>query len=425
MANKLFNAAKKHIPGGVNSPVRAFKSVSGTPIFIDHAIGPYIYDNENKRYIDYVGSWGPMILGHANPDVIQAVQNAAAKGLSFGAPTEIETRMANKVCELIPSIEKVRMVSSGTEAAMSAIRLARGYTSRDKIVKFEGCYHGHADSLLVKAGSGALTLGVPTSPGVPADLAQHTITLSFNDAEQVKTIFAEIGDQIAAIIVEPIAGNMNCVPGSADFLNTLRDVCTKHQSVLIFDEVMTGFRVALGGAQSIYNITPDLTVLGKVIGGGMPVGAFGGKKEIMDHIAPDGPVYQAGTLSGNPIAMAAGLTTLDIISDESFFDLLTSKTERLLNGIKEQASANNVPLSTNHIGGMFGLFFTEADSISSFGQVMNCNTEQFNQFFHGMLKAGVYLAPSSYEAGFLSITHTNDDIDETIEAAKKVFSTLS
>lgn len=421
MANELFNAAKKHIPGGVNSPVRAFKSVSGTPIFIDHAIGPYIYDNENKRYIDYVGSWGPMILGHAHPDVIQAVQNAATKGLSFGAPTEIETRMADKVCELMPSIEKVRMVSSGTEAAMSAIRLARGYTNRDKIVKFEGCYHGHADSLLVKAGSGALTLGVPTSPGVPADLAQHTITLSFNDAEQVKTVFTDIGDQIAAIIVEPIAGNMNCVPGSADFLNTLRDVCTKHKSVLIFDEVMTGFRVALGGAQSIYNITPDLTVLGKVLGGGMPVGAFGGKKEIMDHIAPDGPVYQAGTLSGNPIAMAAGLTTLDIISEESFFDLLTSKTERLLSGLKEQANANNVPLSTNHVGGMFGLFFTEEDSISSFEQVMNCNTEQFNQFFHGMLKAGVYLAPSSYEAGFISITHADDDIDETIEAAKKVF----
>jgi glutamate-1-semialdehyde 2,1-aminomutase len=425
MTTELFNAAQQHIPGGVNSPVRAFKSVSGTPLFISHAFGPYLYDTEKKRYIDYVGSWGPMILGHAYPDVIQAVQNAAARGLSFGAPTEIETRMANKVCELMPSIEKIRMVSSGTEAAMSAIRLARGYTGRDKIVKFEGCYHGHADSLLVKAGSGALTLGVPTSPGVPADLAQHTITLSYNDTEQVKTVFSDIGDQIAAIIVEPIAGNMNCVPGSADFLNTLRDVCTKHQSVLIFDEVMTGFRVALGGAQSIYNITPDLTVLGKVIGGGMPVGAFGGRKEIMDYIAPDGPVYQAGTLSGNPIAMAAGLTTLDIISDESFFDLLSTKTERLLDGLKEQAKAANIPLSTNHAGGMFGLFFTEEDTITSFEQVMNCNTEQFNKFFHGMLEEGVYLAPSSYEAGFISITHTNDDIDETIAAAKNVFSTLS
>ena len=425
MANELFNAAKKHIPGGVNSPVRAFKSVTGTPIFIDHASGPYIYDNENKRYIDYVGSWGPMILGHAHPDVIQAVQNSAARGLSFGAPTEIETQMANKVCELMPSIEKVRMVSSGTEAAMSAIRLARGYTGRDKIVKFEGCYHGHADSLLVKAGSGALTLGVPTSPGVPADLAQHTITLSFNNAEQVKTLFAEIGEQIAAIIVEPIAGNMNCVPGTADFLNALREVCTQHQSVLIFDEVMTGFRVALGGAQSIYHITPDLTVLGKVIGGGMPVGAFGGKEEIMNQIAPDGPVYQAGTLSGNPIAMTAGLTTLDLISEPFFFDLLTTKIERLLDGLQKQADANNIPLSTNHVGGMFGLFFTEENTITSFEQVVNCNTEQFNKFFHGMLEAGVYLAPSSYEAGFISITHTNDDIDETIEAAKNVFSTLS
>jgi len=425
MTTELFNAAQQHIPGGVNSPVRAFKSVSGTPLFISHAFGPYLYDTEKNRYIDYVGSWGPMILGHAYPDVIQAVQNAAAKGLSFGAPTEIETQMANKVCELIPSIEKVRMVSSGTEAAMSAIRLARGYTGRDKIVKFEGCYHGHADSLLVKAGSGALTLGVPTSPGVPADLAQHTITLSYNDVEQVKTVFSDIGDQIAAIIVEPIAGNMNCVPGTADFINCLREVCNQHQSVLIFDEVMTGFRVALGGAQSIYNITPDLTVLGKVIGGGMPVGAFGGKKEIMDYIAPDGPVYQAGTLSGNPIAMAAGLATLNIIDDESFFDLLTTKTERLLDGLKEQAKAYSIPLSTNYVGGMFGLFFTEEDTITSFGQVMSCNTEQFNQFFHGMLKAGIYLAPSSYEAGFISITHSNDDIDETIEAAKKVFSTLS
>tara|TARA_R110002072_G_scaffold118775_5_gene251314 strand:- start:23987 stop:25264 length:1278 start_codon:yes stop_codon:yes gene_type:complete len=424
MDNELFSAAKQHIPGGVNSPVRAFKSVSGTPLFIDHAIGPYLYDSNNKRYIDYVGSWGPMILGHAHPDVIQAVQKAAGKGLSFGAPTEIETRMANKVCELMPSIEKVRMVSSGTEAAMSAIRLARGFTGRDKIVKFEGCYHGHADSLLVKAGSGALTLGVPTSPGVPADLAQHTITLSFNDADQVKTVFSGIGDQIAAIIVEPIAGNMNCVPGSVDFLNTLREVCTKHQSVLIFDEVMTGFRVALGGAQSIYSITPDLTVLGKVIGGGMPVGAFGGKKEIMDYIAPDGPVYQAGTLSGNPIAMTAGLTTLEIISDESFFDLLTAKTERLLAGLKEQANAYNIPLSTNHVGGMFGLFFTEEDSITSFEQVMNCNTEQFNQFFHAMLKAGIYLAPSPYEAGFVSVTHTNDDIDATIASVKTIFPTL-
>ena len=425
MTNDLFNAAKQHIPGGVNSPVRAFKSVSGTPFFIKRASGPYLYDSEDKQYIDYVASWGPMILGHAHTDVIKAVQEAANKGLSFGAPTEIETQMADKICELLSSIEKVRMVSSGTEAAMSAIRLARGYSGRDKIVKFEGCYHGHADSLLVKAGSGALTLGVPTSPGVPADLAQHTITLSFNDKEQVKRVFTDIGEQIAAIIVEPIAGNMNCVPASQDFLNTLREVCDQYQSVLIFDEVMTGFRVALGGAQSIYNITPDLTVLGKVIGGGMPVGAFGGKQNIMDHIAPDGPVYQAGTLSGNPVAMAAGLKTLELISDSSFFEVLEKKTQMLVNGLSESASACGIPLTTNTVGAMFGFFFTREENVSSFQQVMNCNQEQFNQFFHGMLKEGIYLAPSSFEAGFVSSAHTDDDITTTIDAAKKVFSTLN
>ena len=425
MVDELFNAAKRHIPGGVNSPVRAFKSVSGTPLFIKRASGSYLYDSDDKQYIDYVGSWGPMILGHAHPDVIKAVQDAANNGLSFGAPTEIETQMADKICELMPSIEKVRMVSSGTEAAMSAIRLARGYTGRDKIVKFEGCYHGHADSLLVKAGSGALTLGIPTSPGVPADLAKHTITLAFNDAEQVKTVFADIGEQIAAIIVEPIAGNMNCVPGAADFLNTLREVCTEYQSVLIFDEVMTGFRVALGGAQSIYNIIPDLTVLGKVIGGGMPVGAFGGKREIMDHIAPDGPVYQAGTLSGNPIAMTAGLTTLNLISASGFFKALTVKTEQLLNGFKEQADEENIPLTTNYSGGMFGLFFTEENKVSCFEHVMNCNTARFNQFFHGMLENGIYLAPSAYEAGFISIKHSQDDIDTTIDIAKNIFKKLN
>jgi glutamate-1-semialdehyde 2,1-aminomutase len=333
--------------------------------------------------------------------------------------------MANKICEIMPNIKKVRMVSSGTEAAMSAIRLARGFTGRDKIVKFEGCYHGHADSLLVKAGSGALTLGVPTSPGVPADLAQHTLTLSYNNSEQLEELFKEIGDQIAAIIVEPIAGNMNCIPGTQEFLETLRRVCDQHQSLLIFDEVMSGFRVALGGAQSIYNIAPDLTVLGKVIGGGMPVGAFGGREDIMDHIAPDGPVYQAGTLSGNPVAMSAGLTTLNLISAPGFFEELTETTNTLVNGLQEVADAAGIPFTTNAVGGMFGLFFTEESAISSFEQVMNCNTDQFNQFFHGMLDAGVYLAPSSYEAGFISITHTNDDIDETIEAAKKVFSTLS
>ncbi|HIF50842.1 MAG TPA: glutamate-1-semialdehyde-2,1-aminomutase [Thiotrichaceae bacterium] len=424
MSDKLFNAAKQHIPGGVNSPVRAFKSVSGTPIFIKKASGPYIYDSEDKQYIDYVGSWGPMILGHAHPEVIQAVQDAASNGLSFGAPTEIETLMANKICELLPSIEKVRMVSSGTEAAMSAIRLARGYTGRDKIIKFEGCYHGHADSLLVKAGSGALTLGVPTSPGVPADLAQHTITLSYNNIEQVKEVFTDIGDQIAAIIVEPVAGNMNCVPGSNDFLNSLREVCTEYKSVLIFDEVMSGFRVALGGAQSLYNIVPDLTILGKVIGGGMPVGAFGGKKEIMDHLAPDGPVYQAGTLSGNPVAMAAGLKTLELISATNFFEALEEKTNRLLDGLSLAANDANIPFATNHVGGMFGLFFSNEGKIDSFEKVMNCNQDQFNNFFHGMLNEGINLAPSSFEAGFVSNAHSNKDIDATIHSAKKAFSNL-
>jgi glutamate-1-semialdehyde 2,1-aminomutase len=425
MSNTLFEAAKQHIPGGVNSPVRAFKSVSGTPLFIKRASGAYLYDSEDKQYIDYVGSWGPMILGHAHPEVIEAVKNAADNGLSFGAPTEIETQMANKICELLPSIEKVRMVSSGTEAAMSAIRLARGYTGRDKIIKFEGCYHGHADSLLVKAGSGALTLGVPTSPGVPSDLAQHTITLSYNNIEQVKEVFAEIGVQIAAVIVEPVAGNMNCVPATTDFLNSLRKSCSEYKSVLIFDEVMSGFRVALGGAQSLYNIVPDLTILGKVIGGGMPVGAFGGKKEIMDHISPDGPVYQAGTLSGNPVAMAAGLKTLELISENNFFKLLTDKTKSLVSGLSTAAKNSNIALASNQVGGMFGLFFTKEAKINSFDKVMNCNQQQFNQFFHGMLDKGIYLAPSAFEAGFVSSAHTDKDIETTIEAATEVFANLS
>jgi glutamate-1-semialdehyde 2,1-aminomutase len=425
MSDKLFEAAKQHIPGGVNSPVRAFKSVSGTPLFIKRATGPYLFDSNDKKYIDYVGSWGPMILGHAHPDVIEAVKNTAENGLSFGAPTEIETQMANKICEILPSIEKVRMVSSGTEAGMSAIRLARGYTGRDKIVKFEGCYHGHADSLLVKAGSGALTLGVPTSPGVPADLAQHTITLSYNNIDQVNDLFADIGDQIAAIIVEPVAGNMNCVPASNDFLKTLREVCNEHKSVLIFDEVMTGFRVALGGAQSIYNIVPDLTILGKVIGGGMPVGAFGGKKEIMDFISPDGPVYQAGTLSGNPVAMAAGLKTLELISSANFFESLAEKTKTLAEGLSSAAKESNIPFTINYVGGMFGLFFSSEEKIDSFEKVMNCNQKRFNQFFHGMLEEGVYLAPSSFEAGFVSSAHSNEDIEKTINAAKKVLTNLS
>ena len=424
MTEKLFIAAKKHIPGGVNSPVRAFKSVTGTPVFFKKASGAYLYDTEGKKYIDYVGSWGPMVLGHAHPEVIKQVQQAAANGLSFGAPTEIETQMADKICELMPNIEKVRMVSSGTEAAMSAIRLARGYTGRDKIVKFEGCYHGHADSLLVKAGSGALTLGIPTSPGVPADLAQYTITLSFNNPDQVKNVFTEIGEQIAAIIVEPVAGNMNCVPGTQDFLDTLRTVCDKYQSVLIFDEVMSGFRVALGGAQSIYSIKPDLTVLGKVIGGGMPVGAFGGRAPIMDHIAPDGPVYQAGTLSGNPVAMAAGFTTLNLVSQPGFFEELSDKTKNLVAGLQKAADAADIPLTTNAVGGMFGLFFSAEKSITTFEQVMSCDKGRFNKFFHGMLDKAIYLAPSAFEAGFVSSAHTQQDIEQTINLASEIMKNL-
>ena len=424
MTEKLFRAAKKYIPGGVNSPVRAFKAVGGTPVFFKKAKGAYLYDTEGKKYIDYVGSWGPMILGHTHPDVIKSVKKTAEHGLSFGAPTRIETQMAQKICELMPAIEKVRMVSSGTEAAMSAIRLARGFTQRDKIVKFEGCYHGHADSLLVKAGSGALTLGIPTSPGVPADLAKHTITLAYNDPGQVEQVFTATGDQIAAIIVEPVAGNMNCVPGSREFLNMLRKVCYQYQSILIFDEVMSGFRVALGGAQSIYKIKPDLTVLGKVIGGGMPVGAFGGKAKIMDHIAPDGPVYQAGTLSGNPVAMAAGLTTLNLISKPGFFKKLSANTKMLVHGLQAKADKAGIPFTTNHVGGMFGIFFSKDKKITSFKQVMNCNQEHFKKFFHGMLNKGIYLAPSAFEAGFVSSALTKKDIEKTIDAAFEVMKTL-
>lgn len=424
MSNSLFQQARKHIPGGVNSPVRAFKSVGGNPVFFKKARGAYVYDTDNNRYIDYVGSWGPMILGHAHDDVIRAVEETAKNGLSFGAPTEIETEMAELICKLVPSIEKVRMVSSGTEAAMSAIRLARGYSGRDKIIKFEGCYHGHADSLLVKAGSGALTLGVPTSPGVPADLAKHTITLSYNSPEQVEKVFEEIGNEIAAIIVEPIAGNMNCIPGNQEFLDTLRKQCDQSGAVLIFDEVMSGFRVALGGAQSIYNIAPDLTILGKVIGGGMPVGAFGGKAEIMDHIAPDGPVYQAGTLSGNPVAMSAGLTTLKLISETDFFTELTKKTKILAEGIQSAANEFNVPFTNNCIGGMFGLFFSEHQTVKSFDQVMDCNMSHFNTFFHGMLAEGIYLAPSAFEAGFVSIAHSDADLTNTISCARHVLSQI-
>ena len=423
-SNELFAAAQKHIPGGVNSPVRAFKGVGGDPVFFKKAKGAYVYDEDDNQYIDYVGSWGPMIVGHAHDDVLKSVQDVMQKGLSFGAPTELETQMADKVCELVPSMDMVRMVSSGTEATMSALRLARGYTGRDKIVKFEGCYHGHSDSLLVKAGSGALTLGVPTSPGVPAALAELTITLSYNNIEEVKQTFKEIGDQIACIIVEPVAGNMNCIPPIAGFLEGLREVCDEYGSVLILDEVMTGFRVSLGGAQGYYKIQPDLTTLGKVIGGGMPVGAFGGKREIMEQIAPLGPIYQAGTLSGNPVAMTAGLTTLNMIAQDGFFENLTKQTEKLAKGLEERAAKANIPLTTNQVGAMFGFFFTEEKNISSFEQVSNCDAERFKKFYHGMINEGVYLAPSSYETGFVSSAHSDEDIEKTLDAAEKVFLTL-
>jgi glutamate-1-semialdehyde 2,1-aminomutase len=424
-SHDLFQQAQKTIPGGVNSPVRAFKGVGGDPVFFKKAKGAYLYDEDDNQYIDYVASWGPMIMGHAHPEVVQAVQEAAAQGLGFGAPTEIETEMAELVCQLIPSIEMVRMVSSGTEATMSAIRLARGFTGRDKIVKFEGCYHGHSDSLLVKAGSGALTFGVPSSPGVPASLSEHTITLTYNDSMQVKKVFSDIGDQIAAIIVEPVAGNMNCIPPVEGFLETLREVCDQSGSVLIFDEVMTGFRVSKGGAQTHYAITPDLTTLGKVIGGGLPVGAFGGKKEIMEQISPLGPVYQAGTLSGNPLSMAAGLTTLTLATQEGIHENLGKMARHLVNGIVSKAKEAGINMTSNQVGGMFGLFFSDEEKITSFDQVTHCNQELFKKFFHGMLAEGIYLAPSAFEAGFVSAAHTIEDIDATIKAAGKVFKSLS
>ena len=420
----LFSEAKCVIPGGVNSPVRSFSGVGGTPIFIDHAQGAYLFDSMGKRYIDYVGSWGPMILGHAHPEVISAVKAAAENGLSFGAPTEIETLLAQRVCELLPSVHLVRMVSSGTEATMSAIRLARGYTSRDKIVKFEGCYHGHCDALLVKAGSGALTLGVPSSSGVSASVAENTITLPYNDAAAVREVFSQIGEQIACIIVEPVAGNMNCVPPVAGFLETLREVCDEYHSVLIFDEVMTGFRVALSGAQGLYGIRPDLTTLGKVLGGGLPVGAFGGDRKIMEYLAPLGPVYQAGTLSGCPVAMAAGLKTLELISNPGFYEALSAKTERLLSGLAERAKQAGIPFTTNSVGGMFGFFFSDTDKINRFEQVTACDVALFKRFFHAMLLEGVYLAPSAFEAGFMSIAHTDQDIDDTLAIAEQVFAQL-
>jgi glutamate-1-semialdehyde 2,1-aminomutase len=420
----LFTNAQRVIAGGVNSPVRAFASVGGEPVFFKSAKGAWLEAEDGSRYIDYVGSWGPMILGHGHPAVIEAVTETAKHGLSFGAPCVLETRIAEKICALVPSIQRVRMVSSGTEATMSAIRLARGHTKRDKIIKFEGCYHGHSDSLLVKAGSGALTLGVPSSPGVPAGLAEHTVTLPFNNVEAIDAAFTELGPQIACVIVEPIAGNMNMVPPVPGFLESLRDACTRTGALLILDEVMTGFRVAKGGAQALFDIEPDLTTLGKVVGGGMPAAAFGGRADVMASLAPDGPVYQAGTLSGNPVAMAAGLATLEQIDQPGFFESLSRSTRRLTDGLAEAAADTGVAVSIESQGGMFGLVFTDGGPVRSYEQVAAADVERFREFFHGMLDEGVYLAPSAFEAGFVSAAHSDDDIDATVAAARKVFSKL-
>ena len=420
----LFTEAKKYIAGGVNSPVRAFAGVGGEPVFIRRAKGAWLETEDDRQLIDYVGSWGPMILGHADPGVIAAVTNAAADGLSFGAPSVIETELAKKVCSMVPSIDRIRMVSSGTEATMSAIRLARGHTGRDKIVKFEGCYHGHSDSLLIKAGSGALTLGVPSSPGVPSGIAEHTITLEYNDADAVLRAFEELGEEIACVIVEPVAGNMNMVPPEDGFLETLRTVCSESGALLIFDEVMTGFRVAKGGAQALFSITPDLTTLGKIVGGGMPAAAFGGRADVMADIAPDGPVYQAGTLSGNPLAMAAGLTTLEALESPGFYETLGESTRRLVDGLKSIADQHEIPLAVESIGGMFGLVFSDDGPMRRYSQIAAADTDRFRKFFHGMLDEGIYLAPSAFEAGFVSITHGEDEINRTLAAADKVFSTL-
>ena len=420
----LYTDAREVIAGGVNSPVRAFAGVGGEPVFFKSAKGARFLSEDGKEYIDYVGSWGPMILGHAHPDVIDTVVETARSGLSFGAPCVLETRIAEKICAMLPSVDRVRMVSSGTEATMSAIRLARGHTGRDKIIKFEGCYHGHSDSLLIKAGSGALTLGVPSSPGVPAGLAEHTVTLGYNDIDGVRAAFAEIGDQIACVIVEPIAGNMNMVPPVAGFHETLREECTKAGALLIFDEVMTGFRVAKGCAQSIFGITPDITTLGKVIGGGMPAAAYGGRADVMASIAPDGPVYQAGTLSGNPVAMAAGLKTLELIDDDAFWTALTAKTKYLVDGLAAAAADAGVAVSVECEGGMFGLVFTDQGPVRSYEQVAAADVDRFKMFFHGMLDEGVYFAPSAFEAGFVSAAHNDDDLDQTIAAAARVFATM-
>lgn len=423
-SENLYQQAQRSIPGGVNSPVRAFTGVGGVPLFIERADGAWLYDADGKAYIDYVGSWGPMVLGHNHPAIRNAVIEAAERGLSFGAPTEMEVKMAELVCELVPSMEMVRMVNSGTEATMSAIRLARGFTQRDKIIKFEGCYHGHADCLLVKAGSGALTLGQPNSPGVPADFAKHTLTCTYNDLASVRAAFEQYPHEIACIIVEPVAGNMNCIPPQPDFLPGLRALCDEFGALLIIDEVMTGFRVALGGAQAHYGVTPDLTCLGKIIGGGMPVGAFGGRRDVMEALAPTGPVYQAGTLSGNPIAMAAGYACLTEIAQPGTHATLTDLTTQLAQGLRAAAQAENIPLVVNHVGGMFGLFFTDAAEVTCYDDVTRCDTERFKRFFHLMLEEGVYLAPSAFEAGFMSLAHSAEDIQRTVDAARRSFARL-
>ncbi|UNH38329.1 glutamate-1-semialdehyde 2,1-aminomutase [Moellerella wisconsensis] len=420
----LYDKAQQLIPGGVNSPVRAFNGVGGTPLFIERADGAYIYDVDGKSYIDYVGSWGPMVLGHNHPAIRDAVLKAVNKGLSFGAPTAAEVQMADLVCELMPSIDMIRMVNSGTEATMSAIRLARGYTERDKIIKFEGCYHGHADCLLVKAGSGALTMGEPNSPGVPEDFVKHTLTCTYNDLSSVRQAFENYPEDIACIIVEPVAGNMNCIPPNQDFLPGLRALCDEFGALLIIDEVMTGFRVALGGAQDYYGVEPDLTCLGKIIGGGMPVGAFGGRFDIMQKLAPIGPVYQAGTLSGNPVAMAAGLACLNEVAQPGVHARLAELTDKLARGLEKVAEEEGIPLVVNHVGGMFGIFFTDAKRVTCYQDVMQCNTERFKQFFHLMLQKGIYLAPSAFEAGFMSIAHSDEDIDKTLEAAREAFAKM-
>ncbi|WP_409265600.1 glutamate-1-semialdehyde 2,1-aminomutase [Massilia sp. BHUDP2] len=418
--DQLFARAQQTTPGGVNSPVRAFRSVGGTPRFITRAEGPYFWDADGKRYIDYIGSWGPAIVGHAHPQVIKAVQEAASRGLSFGAPTEGEIEIAEEICRLVPSIEQVRLVSSGTEATMSALRLARGATGRDKIVKFEGCYHGHADSLLVKAGSGLLTFGNPTSAGVPEDFVKHTLVLDYNNIPQLEDAFASMGDTIACVIVEPVAGNMNLIRATPEFLQRMRELCTEYGTVLIFDEVMCGFRVGLGGAQEMYGIRPDLTALGKVIGGGLPVAAFGGHAELMQKMAPLGPVYQAGTLSGNPVAVAAGMTTLKLIQEPGFYEKLGAASARLVQGLTEAAQENDIPFCGDAVGGMFGFYFSNSIP-STYGQMMAGDKERFNRFFHGMLDEGVYFAPAMFEAGFVSAQHSDAVIDETVEAARRVF----